>query len=254
MISTGKAAKLCSVAPDTVLKWIKKKQLTAVKTVGGHYRVNKEDLRPYMVIVPEKIVEEEFTLQPKITYCWEYHSEDGQINDNCRECMIFKTKAEKCFLMAGLGKNSGHAQNFCSNSCYECDYFRYINISPVNVLLVTENKKLEINLKKSVKDNFILKFSCCGYDTAMVVQDFHPDFIIIDETLINSNELCKHLIHDPRIHGSQIILATSEENRRGRLPQGVCATIKIPFTPPDMDECFDNLKKNFYGKKPLENN
>jgi excisionase family DNA binding protein len=254
MISTGKAAKLCSVAPDTVLKWIKKKQLDAIKTVGGHYRVNKEDLLPYMAGTYNEVIEEGETLQQAITYCWEYHADNGNINDNCRECMVFKTKAEKCFLMSGLGKDNGHSQSFCAGSCYECQYFHFVNSSPVNVLVVTENNKLEKTLKKEIKDNLFLKFSCCGYDTATVVQDFHPDFIILDESLINSNEICKHLINDPRIHGSQIILATSGEKRRGRLPEGVCATVKIPFSPSDMDECFENLQKNFYGKKPVANN
>ena len=44
LLTTGKAARLCSVKPDTVLKWIKKGVLPATRTVGGHYRVEEQDL------------------------------------------------------------------------------------------------------------------------------------------------------------------------------------------------------------------
>lgn len=256
LISTGKAAKLCSVSPDTVLKWIKKNQLVAVKTVGGHYRVDKADLQPYMVSSYNEIIEESDTKPSVITYCWEYHANNGQINDNCRDCMIFKTKAEKCFLMAELGKKGGHSQSYCTTSCYECEYFHYVNKSASNVLIITENKKIEKNLKKNVTDNLILKFSCCGYETATIIQDFHPDYIILDESLVNSNsnEICKHLINDPRLHGSQIIIAITSPKKKKRLPEGVCATLKIPFSVSDMDECFANLQKNFFGGQPNGSN
>ena len=49
IVSTGQAAKLCSVTPDTILKWIKNNRVEAVKTAGGHYRITKEKLKPYMV-------------------------------------------------------------------------------------------------------------------------------------------------------------------------------------------------------------
>ena len=44
MLSTGKVAKLRSVTPDTVLKWIKGGQLPAIRTAGGHYRIARRDL------------------------------------------------------------------------------------------------------------------------------------------------------------------------------------------------------------------
>ena len=43
-LSTGEVARLCSVNPDTVLKWIKKGQLAATRTAGGHYRIEEHHL------------------------------------------------------------------------------------------------------------------------------------------------------------------------------------------------------------------
>jgi excisionase family DNA binding protein len=34
LLSTGRAAELCSVTPDTILKWIKRGRLSGVRTAG----------------------------------------------------------------------------------------------------------------------------------------------------------------------------------------------------------------------------
>ena len=47
-VSTGQAAKLCGVKPDTILKWIKKDKIYAFQTAGGHYRIHKDKLKPYL--------------------------------------------------------------------------------------------------------------------------------------------------------------------------------------------------------------
>ncbi len=108
-------------------------------------------------------------------------------------------------------------------------------------------------LQKDVNGNLTLKFACCGYDTSMIIQEFRPDYIIIDESMVNSNpdEICKHILNDPRVHGSQIILAIAKHRTEKKIPEGVCASIRIPFNASDMEECFQNLQKNFYGKQPV---
>jgi excisionase family DNA binding protein len=249
MVSTGQAAKLCSVTPDTILKWIKNNKIEAVQTAGGHYRITKDKLKPYMVVSLEQI--NETPLQ--INYCWQYHADKDNINESCRECMIFKSKAEKCYLVAGLGENAGHAQTFCTTSCYECEYFHLMNSSPISVLIISENQELKQKLQKEVNGNLTLRFACCGYDTSMIIQEFRPDYIIIDESMVNSNpdEICKHILNDPRVHGSQIVLAISQQRSEKKIPEGVCASIGIPFNASDMEECFQNLQKNFYGKQPV---
>ena len=48
LLTTGQAAKLCEVAPDTILKWIRKGRLRGTRTAGGHYRINPRDLQPHV--------------------------------------------------------------------------------------------------------------------------------------------------------------------------------------------------------------
>ncbi len=43
LLTTGQAAKLCEVTPDTVLKWIRKGRLRGGRTAGGHFRINLID-------------------------------------------------------------------------------------------------------------------------------------------------------------------------------------------------------------------
>ena len=247
-ISTGQAAKLCGVQPDTILKWIKRKKIEASKTAGGHYRIPKEEINPYIIEDQEIITDN----SESIHYCWEYHSESETPSESCRSCIIFRSKAEKCYLMAGLGKVAGYTQKYCKNSCYECEYFNFINRTPTNVLIVTEDEELEKDLNINAKENFVLKFCCCGYETSYAIQEFHPDFIFIDQTLkkSSSNEICKHLLTDPRIHGSQIILTSSTKVNDDDLPKGICASIKSPYTTKDLEECINRLKESFFGEQP----
>jgi excisionase family DNA binding protein len=48
LLSTGNAARLLSVTPDTVLKWIKSGRLPAIRTAGGPYRIARRDIAALM--------------------------------------------------------------------------------------------------------------------------------------------------------------------------------------------------------------
>ena len=156
MLSTGRAAKLCSVTPDTVLKWIKKHRIQAVKTPGGHYRIDKNQLRPYLN-GPGRDDAPAVEPEPKaVSYCWEYHADNGQIRSSCRGCMVFRSKAEKCYLMAELGEKGGHAQTFCQQGCHECGYLQFVNGEPANVLVVTDDARLKARLAADVDGKMVL--------------------------------------------------------------------------------------------------
>ena len=256
MVSTGAAARLCSVTPDTVLKWIKKDRIRAVKTPGGHYRIDKKELKPYLSGLGQDDAPAVEPVPKAISYCWEYHADNGQIRDSCRECMVFRSKAEKCYLMAEMGEKAGHARTFCQKGCRACDYLQFVNDKPANVLVVTENTELQSRLSTGVRDGMVLRSSCCEYETATVIQDFSPDFIVIDESLAgsSSDEICRHLIDDPRVHGAQIVLASADRNTGARLPDGVCASIRVPFTASDLWECLRNLNQSSSGKRPVAQN
>jgi len=163
--------------------------------------------------------------------------------------MVFMAKAEKCYLMAGFGDKSDHPGVHCKSSCFECEFFKFLDKPLMNVLIVSENADMCNQLKSEVSDNIIMKFSSCGYETATIIQTFQPDFIVIDDTLVSSkpDDLCRHLINDPRVHGAQIVLALNKPVKAEDLMDGICATIHTPFSPVELEMCFSKLKLNLYG-------
>jgi len=119
LLTTGQAAKLCAVTPDTVLKWIKKGRLSASRTAGGHYRVALPDLEPFMAGFGQKSAGPTPGLpepvppppdgtkgEPDEVPCWEFLSDDGEVREACRQCVVYRVKATRCFLMAGLDSDS----------------------------------------------------------------------------------------------------------------------------------------------------
>ncbi|MFC1477320.1 helix-turn-helix domain-containing protein [candidate division KSB1 bacterium] len=250
-ISTGHAAELCGVTRDTVFKWVKKGKIEAVKTAGGHFRINMESLEPYLT--EKGMILDRKDDKSVVSFCWEYHARNGRIKDGCRQCMVFLAKAEKCYLLAGFGESTDHPGIYCKSSCFECEYFKYLDKPKMNVLLISENTELREQIKAEISKSINLQFSTCGYEAATIIHDFHPDFIVIDNSLVSSRPdvLCKHLINDPRLHGAQIVLAVSGHAERQNIQEGICATIRVPFTANDMEKCFAQLQSNIYGAENL---
>jgi len=48
VFSTFQAAKICRVAPVTIIRWIEAGKLTSYKTPGGHRRIREQDLLAFM--------------------------------------------------------------------------------------------------------------------------------------------------------------------------------------------------------------
>ncbi len=249
MISTGNAAELCGVTRDTVFKWVKKGKIKATRTAGGHFRINLDSIEPYLLKDDEVVINKDN--ENIITYCWEFHSSEGKIEEGCRQCMVFLAKAEKCYLVAGFGEKDDHPPGIhCKSSCFECEYFNFLDKPEMNVLLVTENSDFSERINSEISKNVTLKFSSCGYETSSVIQDYRPDFIVIDNNLVSSKPdvICSHLIKDPRVHGAQIILAVAENIEQKNLPDGICATILTPFNAEDLEKCMNRLRSNIYGE------
>ena len=78
-ISTGQTAKLLSVTPDAVLKWIKKGKPRARRTPGGHYRVWRDSVLELLSITQEGPYEGAERWGRPFVRCWEYDAIDGMI-------------------------------------------------------------------------------------------------------------------------------------------------------------------------------
>ena len=123
-ITTGEAAAIFNVEPDTVLRWIKSGDIPAIRTPGGHYRINRNVFLTKMI--KDTFSEKENEILSSLSYCWEFNSDSGIIHDECKDCIVVKSKASKCFELCNLPVSIGHAKLFCSESCKDCQYFQRI--------------------------------------------------------------------------------------------------------------------------------
>ena len=106
MLTTGQAAKLCSVTPDTVLKWIHSGALPARRTAGGHHRIDEQDLTQFVGPIRQNSVDKEpAPVESSETgsthYCWEYNNGD-EVPTGCQECVVYKMRAQRCYEVAKL--------------------------------------------------------------------------------------------------------------------------------------------------------
>jgi excisionase family DNA binding protein len=233
LLTTGQAAKLCAVTPDTVLKWIKKGRLAATRTAGGHYRVALPDLEPFMAGFGQENnqlatvgsfpspashggTKEESDEVP----CWEFLSDNGEVREGCRQCVVYRVKATRCFLMAGLDSDVGHAQQFCEGSCEDCIYYRRIQGMSTQVLFISSDEELVNRIEWAGDNSVSLRFARNGYEASALVQDFRPEIAIIDmEGLPDQGfGLLDSIAADPRLPHIRVILVIPPE-AMGRMLQ-----------------------------------
>jgi len=123
-ISTGEAAAIFDVDSDSILRWIKSGEIPAIRTPGGNYRINRNVFLTKMI--NDTAINEKDETQPVSSYCWEYNSQEGKIRAECKDCIVYKSQANRCYELCNLPTSIGHAKLFCSESCNDCQYFKSI--------------------------------------------------------------------------------------------------------------------------------
>src|SRR5574341_627008 len=243
-LSTGQAARHCSVTSDAVLKWIKQRLLPACRTAGGHYRIHKDDIERFVMQQRPRAR----TARP-FQYCWEYHTH-GEILQECKDCIVYRTRAQRCYEVIKLAPEIGHQKLFCKQSCEECDYYQRTRRQQTNVLVVSNNLVLTAALQRDVaKVPLNLAFSDCEYDCSAKIDTFRPDYAIIDCSLgpERSTDIVHHLKQDPRIPYVRVILAA----RAGEIPKDcdreVFARITNSFNIYDLANCIGGLTDGPFG-------
>lgn len=236
-LTTGQAAKLCEVKPDTVLKWIKKGRLEPRRTAGGHYRIERRLVERLAPGMPQPIRPAAEAVPPLAhpLRCWEYLSQGGAVRDECKKCVVYGARAAWCFQLAGLNRDIGHARCFCATSCQECVYYRRVQGLATNVLVITSDKDLMARLVGEENESVTLRFARNGYEASGILGDFRPAFVVVDQELAQGGvaELLECLACDPRIAGVKIILGvppgivTSGKGRRR--PEAVVGILEKPF-------------------------
>jgi excisionase family DNA binding protein len=243
-ISTGEAAKLLSVTPDTILRWVRAGKLSARKTAGGHNRISLDTVNGLLIPEANSSPDRPVSLERPFVPCWEYNSSSGKIKDSCRSCLVFKARGDRCFEVGMILKKNGHGATCCPTSCEECSYFKEQQRRPINVLIFTDNETLKESLKREARMSRLrLQFTSCEYDCSLAVDSFRPEYVIVDcaMELVKCEELCIHLANDPRIPWVKIVLAVPPDKECTTNLMGGISVIAQPFGIGELEDCVDNF-------------
>ena len=210
-LTTGQAAKLCSVTPDTILKWIRGGMLTALRTAGGHHRITIESVEA--LLRGHESGAELASSDPGFKYCWERLACGEQVRDECQRCLIYRARATRCFELCVLSRQPQYCGLFCDTLCDGCPHVLHRQPpGPANILVVSDDERLQSALRQHNDEGlFHLEFTSCEYDCSALVNRFRPRYVVVDCSLPREQceDLCHHIAQDPRIPDVRMILAAS---------------------------------------------
>jgi excisionase family DNA binding protein len=232
-VTTGEAARRLNVKPDTVLKWIKKGRIPAWKTAGGHHRIEEsvvERLLPsprggrLPVVQPDRC---------KVAGCWDYFSQNGQIREACKSCVVYRVRAARCYEMITLGSELGHVRQFCPMTCQDCPYYRRVHEMPLAALVVTSDARLREMLRAEPAPNVTLEFAENAYRASAMVAASPPALVVVDSDLPASEwmGLIRSLALDERIPWVRVFVTGTRfiETKTARELEGVAGFLPKPF-------------------------
>jgi excisionase family DNA binding protein len=247
-LSTGEAARRCSVTPDTVLKWIKQGRLPARRTPGGHYRIHREDLDPlHGARVAAIQGPDDSSAHRPFQYCWEFNSREGATAPECEQCVVYRTRALRCYEMLRLAPEVGHQKLFCKRSCDECEYYQLVQQQTINVLVVSDNEVVAASLARDADRLPVnLHVTECEYTCSSLVESFRPDYAVIDCSIgaERSRDFVRHLKEDPRLPFVRIVLAAGKGAFPNDCDKEVFACIETPFDAKDILDCINGVRES----------
>lgn len=241
-LTTTEAARLLSVSPDTVLKWVKAGKIESFRTLGGHCRIPMSALDALSgdksgLLETEEITRRESTFQ----YCWEYLSKGGEIKGECHECITYRSRSRRCYELRDLPDGLGCLRLYCKSTCTECDYYKMVSEQGLNILVLAESNRIITDYDDIDIDGLHIRFVRSEYECAMMIEKFRPDFIVVDCTFgkRRTEIVCKSLFNDPRIPVVRLILSSKTKKLSDYCDKEVFGWIKKPFSIEQLKNCIE---------------
>ena len=124
-LTTFEAAKIMSVTPDSVLKWIKSGILKARRTPGGHHRISKQSIDD--LLKKSQRTSGIVNKQKLYPYCWEFNNQLKNCSGSCEDCLVYKISAKECYKVFHFPADFGHLKLNCKTTCEECHYYKLVH-------------------------------------------------------------------------------------------------------------------------------
>lgn len=237
-LSTGEAARLCSVERDTVLKWIKRGRIPAVRTAGGHYRIARQDLERLLAASP--VWHRAAGASDAGRRCWEFMAAGGPMRSECRSCLAYRARAGFCFR---LREQPGLAAGIlCWDwlACRDCPYYRQLEGLPARVLFVTTDESVSCAFQSGAP-KLEIRFARNAREAASQIPDWWPALMVVDaETLGGAEvELLQRLLADQPAVGLRVLYVTGSgacpvASGSGAGPLPVTGFLDKPFGPEEI--------------------
>jgi excisionase family DNA binding protein len=196
------------VKPDTVLKWIRRGRLPAVKTPGGHHRID--------AAVIDRLAAGAACQPPAPALlaetCWEFFSREGRLREECKRCVVYRVRARYCFEVLRLGADLGHQRLFCSSTCDVCPYYRAVHGQPLAVLVITPDSGAASLLQTLAREGLEFHFAANAYEASARIAEAPPVAVVLDSAIVDGEaaSLRVALQSDPRIPWVEVRLAGRE--------------------------------------------
>jgi len=246
-LTTTEAARLLSVSPDTVLKWVKAGKVKSYRTLGGHFRIPISELGPSLANAQGAVDTQAGAAQPiSHQYCWEFLADGGEIKAECKECITYRSRARRCYELKDLPGSMGCLNLLCDTECTNCEYYQAVQGQGINVLVLGRSRNLVRGLDRPEPGSSLrLEFTRSEYEAAKLIQEFRPDYIVIDCSFgkRRTAEICGSLFSDIRIPVARIILSSRDSSIRDYCDKEVFGWIRKPFSVDELRSCITGVPK-----------
>ncbi len=239
-LTTSQAARLLSVSPDTVLKWVKAGKITSTRTLGGHFRIPLEALERLAGGRGDVALGKGLAEVPAYQYCWEYLSRGGSVMRECRDCITYRSRSKRCYELRDLPEGMGCLRVYCESTCTDCDYYKMVSGHGHTVILLGENRRFFRDWDRLEDiDDIHIRFAEGEYECSAIIEKFRPDYIVIDCSLGKKRTatVVRNLFNDARIPVVRIILASRTSQLTEYCDKQTCGWITRPFDIEQLRQC-----------------
>ena len=233
LLTTGQAAKRCSVTADTILKWIRSGYLPAQRTAGGHHRIAETDLK--LVSGFRKPVNPLSSREMHDLPC-AAETDGPDLLKRCPAHLLGLRRREQVSI---AGAAAWEIRPRSSERCHVCGYFREVSQYGMNVLILTRDPIMSLHLKETAREaTFHLEITNSEYRCSVLVGECKPDFVVIDSAI--GREKCREIglqiLNDPRNPFVEVLVAGTPGGMPDECTSGVFGRLQRPFDYQDIGE------------------